>query len=198
MNSNKKSLYAYIGRFQTTHLGHVETLKYAVSKADKVVVLIGSANAEVDIKNPFTYEERASVMSNILQRLVDEEFKNNHRHVVFDIKPLDDFNNDEIWTKEVYSLVHDDNYQITITGCHKTGDTSTFYLDLFPEWKNDFIEEVNFPEVDVISSTKIRHLFFTDKKIPSNLLPKETFEFLMHYKEKNKEAFNNLRLNFSV
>lgn len=198
MNSNKKSLYAYIGRFQTTHLGHVETLKYAVSKADKVVVLIGSANAEVDIKNPFTYEERASVMSNILQRLVDEEFNKNHRHVVFDIKPLDDFNNDDIWTKEVYSLVHEDNYQITITGCHKTGDASTFYLDLFPEWKNDFIEEVKFPELNVISSTKIRHLFFTDKKIPSNLLPKETFEFLMNYKEKNKESFNNFRLNFSV
>ena len=51
-------LAVYIGRFQPFHNGHLSVINKAEKLADKVLVLVGSANASPSIRNPFTYDER--------------------------------------------------------------------------------------------------------------------------------------------
>lgn len=175
--------YVYIGRFQIPHLGHEKVMEHAIKKSEHVIILIGSANQPRDKKNPFTYEERKSVLESITARICQEEFLINQRKVKITLLPLDDFNSDQKWTDEVKRLVnHYETQNITITGCRKDGDESTFYLNLFPDWKQDFIKEVNINGFDVISSTKIRDLFFKGMVIPA-VISKETDFFLSQFRQ---------------
>jgi len=51
-----------IGRFQPFHLGHLEALKFALSKVDKLWVGLGSSNKPVEKNNPFTAEQREEMI----------------------------------------------------------------------------------------------------------------------------------------
>ena len=184
-NSNT---YVYIGRFQIPHLGHEAVMEHAIKSSNEVIILIGSANSIRDSKNPFTYEERKEILTNITNRLCKQY--NPQANVI--ILPLNDFNDDNRWTAEVYDLIysHTKNKNITITGCQKSGDVSTFYLDLFPDWKQDFIREVKISGFDVISSTKIRELYFNNQEIPQ-VISLDTLHFLDCFKVKNLHIFNS-------
>lgn len=77
----------YAGRFQPFHLGHYDAIEYLRSKCDEVYVFICSRKGDnpLDDKNPFTYEERRSMMRYF-------EGKVHFRHVK-------DQENDEEWTR---------------------------------------------------------------------------------------------------
>ena len=47
-----------IGRFQPFHLGHLEAIKFALSKVEHLHVGIGSSNKSHEKRNPFTADER--------------------------------------------------------------------------------------------------------------------------------------------
>ena len=47
-----------IGRFQPFHLGHLEALKFALSKVDNLWLGLGSSNKSIEKSNPFSAEER--------------------------------------------------------------------------------------------------------------------------------------------
>ena len=47
-----------VGRFQPFHLGHLHAVRYALGRADRLWLLIGSAGAPADGRNPFTAAER--------------------------------------------------------------------------------------------------------------------------------------------
>ena len=49
----------FIGRFEPFHNGHAAVARAALAKANKLIVLIGSADTPRTIKNPFTVAERA-------------------------------------------------------------------------------------------------------------------------------------------
>jgi len=53
----------FIGRFQPFHHGHAKVIETALENAEHVIVLIGSSNRARDWYNPFTYEERASIIN---------------------------------------------------------------------------------------------------------------------------------------
>lgn len=200
----KEKVYVYIGRFQMTHNGHEEVLKHAISKADRVVLLVGSSELARDAKNPFTFEERKAVLDAMSQRIAAEEWANG-RSVTISILPVHDYTyNNTKWLKEVQNQVKSvsKSTDITLTGCRKDGDTSTFYLDFFPHWKQDFIEEVKLYKMDLestdivestdaLSSTQLRAQFFSTKQVPSHL-PAETIEFLEKFKVRSGEILDNL------
>jgi len=50
-----------LGRFQPLHNGHVALLEEAFSQG-QVVIAIGSANAEMDLENPWSAEEREAMI----------------------------------------------------------------------------------------------------------------------------------------
>ena len=81
-----------IGRFQPLHNGHVDLIMEAKDAADKVLVLVGSTNRLPDFKNPFSYEERKS--------LLVETFGSS-----IEVRALPDKDSDDEWASEVIAHV---------------------------------------------------------------------------------------------
>jgi bifunctional NMN adenylyltransferase/nudix hydrolase len=52
----------YIGRFQPFHNGHKSVIDKALQLSRRVIVLIGSAGEPRTLRNPWTYEERESLI----------------------------------------------------------------------------------------------------------------------------------------
>ena len=140
----KYDLAVYIGRFQPIHIGHEEVLKTAKAIANKTVVLVGSANAAISTKNPFTYEERKHLIL-----MVDNDVA---------VEPLDDFIYEENqWLTEVQDIVSTyEESKVCIIGHSK--DDSSYYLKHFPQW--DFVD-VDYHEV--IDATTIRQFLYTNR-----------------------------------
>ena len=51
-----------IGRFQPFHLGHLEAIKFALTKVEHLHVGIGSSNKSHEKRNPFTADERKKMI----------------------------------------------------------------------------------------------------------------------------------------
>ena len=196
-----EKVYVYIGRFQMAHKGHEATIKHAIEQADRLVILVGSSDLARDSKNPFTFTERKQVLEAMSQRLAQVEWAKG-RSVKIDILPIHDYvYNNGKWLMEVHEQVKSvtGSENIFITGCQKEADESTFYLNFFPQWNQDFIPEQKTTEVQnrtvehkdytehhsskvhsTINSTAVRNQFFSTKQIPEEL-PEETKEFLAKF-----------------
>ncbi|OIO22101.1 nicotinamide-nucleotide adenylyltransferase [Candidatus Micrarchaeota archaeon CG11_big_fil_rev_8_21_14_0_20_47_5] len=57
----------FIGRFQPFHLGHLNAIKYALSKCSSLIILVGSAQKSRTRENPFTAKERMEMISRTLK-----------------------------------------------------------------------------------------------------------------------------------
>ena len=55
---NKYKFGLILGRFNPLHIGHEYLINYALSKCDILLIFIGSANKNLSLSNPFSYEER--------------------------------------------------------------------------------------------------------------------------------------------
>lgn len=204
----QEKVYVYIGRFQMAHAAHEATIEHAVKNADRVVILVGSSELARDERNPFTFEERKSVIEQIATRVAKPEWSIG-RNVNVNILPVHDhvYNNTK-WLQEIHKQVRSvtNSTDITLTGCHKENDSSTFYLDIFPQWKQDFIQEVKTQvlvqgtpdvyETQAVNSTALRTQFFSTQQIPEQL-PKETKEFLTNFKSMKPEVLSNLVNEFN-
>jgi bifunctional NMN adenylyltransferase/nudix hydrolase len=145
----------FLGRFQPFHVGHLSVVTEALRLAEKLVVLIGSANRSRDERNPWLASEREAMIRACLN---DEQ---NSRVICL---PLDDAGNNEIWVSNVRALVGsalmaetktiDDNL-VGLIG-HKKDETS-FYLDLFPQWQTILMDSHR-----SISATPLRESFFLE------------------------------------
>lgn len=196
-----EKVYVYIGRFQMAHEAHSETIKHAMKNADRVVILVGSSELARDERNPFTFEERASVLESIASRHARDKWDMGVE-VKFNVLPIHDYVYDNNkWLAEVHAKVMSvtNSKNITLTGCKKANDKSTVYLDIFPQWKKDFINEVQLEVEDdlfvTVNSTALRKQFFSTKNVPQTL-PSETIRFLENFKMKNPDIFENLVKEF--
>jgi len=135
-----------IGRFQPFHRGHLAVVEHALSVAEQVTVIVGSANAAPNIRNPFTFEEREAM---ILGSLTKEQAQRLHIHGVRDY-----YYNENAWLADVQSKVAgyiQDGDSVALVGSYKDG--SSYYLRLFPQW-----EFVSSPVKDLGSATDIREV----------------------------------------
>ncbi len=57
----------YVGRFQPFHMGHLDAIKYALTKVDELVIVIGSAQYSHNQTDPFTAGERLIMVRQALQ-----------------------------------------------------------------------------------------------------------------------------------
>lgn len=143
----------FIGRLEPPHIGHKQVFERALVLADKVIILVGSANQPRTIKNPFTFEERRQMLREEYEEFADRIF----------IEPLSDNKyNDQAWAANVQSIVtrvvssfgwSDKPRRGGLIGCTK--DESSYYLKMFPQW--DFVEN---PMDEVVHATDIRKLYF--------------------------------------
>lgn len=143
----------FIGRFQPFHNAHLETIVTAFKQTKKVIILIGSAFQPRTYKNPFFEYERAAHISNSLTSLGFIE--NKHFFICY---ALDYMYDDSKWVNHVISQVNqfvNSTDKVAIIG-HKK-DSSSFYLDMFPNW-----EMIELPLLQKLSSQDIRDLYFQE------------------------------------
>jgi nicotinamide-nucleotide adenylyltransferase len=59
----------FVGRFQPFHNGHMETVRRILDETAHVIIGIGSSQYGFKARNPFTYDERCSMINDSLIRL---------------------------------------------------------------------------------------------------------------------------------
>ena len=159
--SSRPRLAVFIGRFQPFHVAHLAVIKEGLSKADHVLVLVGTANEPRSVRNPFTYEERA--------QMIKESVGSNNLSIL----PLEDstYNINE-WIERTTAQVHA-HYARLYDGRPKghvallghSKDATSYYLNLFPQWGS-----LNVAKQQDLSATDIREQLFGDDSICHGML----------------------------
>jgi bifunctional NMN adenylyltransferase/nudix hydrolase len=161
MSSKQYKVAVVIGRFQPFHSGHYQLMRNALDVADRLIIIVGSTNIPRTPKNPFTYSERVRM---ILGSVPPDKV---------DIYGIEDtrYSNQQ-WAGEVQfsvqSATQADDKDIVLVGHHR--DSSSFYLDMFPQWK--FIEMPAYN--NDINGTAIRTEFYRGTVSSVESLPAST------------------------
>lgn len=173
----------FIGRFQPLHIGHITIMAYMQKKYDHIIMLVGSANQCVSIKNPFSFELRKQWLEQCFDDLVDDVASSKKITVL----PLNDYRyNDVKWeaglTAQVATTTENaDN--VTLVGHEK--DDSSYYLKNFPQWGYDGV-----PQSIKISATPIRNAWFANKLSDyKDFLPSYVHEYLTSKQLKHADTF---------
>ncbi len=182
MTSPAYNLCVFVGRFQPLHAGHVHVMRQALEHADRLVVLVGSANRPRSSVNPFTARERIGVIREAL----------GHDPRVL-VTPVADSHNDvSDWTRRVEAAVNalrqSSSDTVALIGHAK--DASSYYLKLFPRWSS-----IDVPQHRELSATHLRDRFFAGAaeakaflseqealaETPAAVLPLATVRFLREF-----------------
>jgi nicotinamide-nucleotide adenylyltransferase len=100
-NVQKKYLRLVVpGRFQPPHLGHLETIKYALSLAEEVIVVIGSAQDSFSFENPLTAGERFLLLDKLFKEYFGEDYCKRIKLV-----PVMDINSNKMWVQYLKMLL---------------------------------------------------------------------------------------------
>lgn len=153
----------FIGRFQPIHDGHIAALKQAATRCDRLVILVGSADACRSIKNPWTFQERKDM---IRKKLLGT---NN-----ITVLPLNDYPySDSQWISDVRETISSQGCgDIVLFGHYKEGND---YLRWFPEWKFQDLQATIH-----LNATQVRNKMYVenDPQLPKSV--KDDFDFYMH------------------
>ena len=161
-----------IGRFQPLHNAHLEIIKRCTALTDQLVVVIGSANQPRTYKNPFTYDERARMIKAATQGLSLR---------IYTEPNIDTIYNDQAWAVRVQGI--HSKYQCLGTKTAIIGhkkDDSSFYLDMFPQWGFENVEEI-----EPLSAVNIRDLYFKrsyNSNFIKHVVPETTYDFLQEFR----------------
>jgi len=198
---NKYDISVMIGRFQPVHSAHIEIIKQALEISDKLIIIIGSDKIPRTPKNPFTSREREEMILNSLPK----ELWGNLEFA----RIQDAVYNTQEWVRNVQNAVRAaslhlvngwrDKISTVLIGHHK--DTSSFYLDMFPQW-----ESMEIPLIEDLHSTDIRDRYFSGQnkldKLPDGVkifmdlfetgeefqILKEEYNYIEAYKERWEAA----------
>lgn len=174
-----------IGRFQPFHNQHAELIKSAFEIADQVIVLVGGSFKPRTPKDPFTFDERASI---IQQWWLISAFPDNCELAIAPIR--DYMYSDATWAENVQRTVAGipkfgaEASETVLVGCNK--DESSFYLKMFPQWA--LHEE---PYREHIDATRIRDLLFENTSLDfvRGTVPDSTWDFLKRFKMSEDFAY---------
>ncbi len=138
-----------IGRFQPFHYGHMYLVKHALEHVKKLIIICGSSDLSLTDKNPFTFEERKTIIETSLKKYKDRII----------IVPLPDTPTDEEWLKllnELIVKVTNNSKNVALIGHIK--DESSYYLKIIKFAK--FIDIENYFK-------KLDATFIRNKILPS-------------------------------
>ena len=159
-----------IGRFQPFHLGHLDALRFALSKVDKLWIGLGSSNKPLQKNNPFSAEERKEMILSS----IDESMKQK-----IQIYFIPDLENHIKWIELIDTLVP--KFDIVFTN-----DELTRHL-----YSKRDVEVLPIPFVkrDILSGTNIRDMIISDQTW-EDFVPEGTKIFLS--KTSAKQRLKNL------
>lgn len=163
----------FIGRFQPFHDGHRTVIEQMIKETDKQLVIVGSVGRPRTPLNPFTYEERATMIKSVFEK-VDISFAYDYIY------------QDNAWAANIQAMIYnyvnliggDSSSTIVLYGHHK--DETSFYLDMFPAFKYKEVASVL-----TINAASIRDHLFTQP-------------FDQNSSAKNKELFSTFYIEPSV
>ena len=143
-----------IGRFQPFHLGHLDALRFALSKVDKLWIGLGSSNKPLQKNNPFSAEERKEMILSS----IDESMKQR-----IQIYFIPDLENHIKWIELIDALIP--KFDTVFTN-----DELTRHL-----YSKRDVEVLPIPFVkrDILSGTNIRNMMISDQKW-EDLVPEGT------------------------
>lgn len=183
----------FIGRFQPYHNGHQHIITQGLLQAEQVIVLCGSSHLPASHRNPWSFQERKSM---ILNSFSEEQAK---RITVLPL--MDSPYNDAVWIQSVQTIVNG-VVQALNTMPHQTPkialighakDHSSFYLKMFPQW-----HAIEVDNLDDINATGLRTAYFEQAanfahsaNIFAELTPVGTQQFFA--KEFSQAAFDYIR-----
>lgn len=145
--SMKFDSLVFIGRFQPFHVGHAFVVSQAFEYTNHVIVLIGSSNRPRSFKNPFSFEERRTMIEACVVPKSGQTLT---------CLPLPDaIYNEQRWLQMTQRAVFEVTQAQNIGLIGHDKDDSSYYLRLFPTW--GYCEVANF---DNLSATPIRKDFF--------------------------------------
>lgn len=155
---SKYDITVVVGRFQPVHNGHIQLIKRAAElSSGTVLILLGGADAHPSPKNPFSVEERTSML-----RYTVEWLQKKHGVDIVFAGINDTPYAEHKWVEQVQDII--DGYaasrgpDVAIVG--HTKDASTYYLDLFPEY--DYVEVENHQG---LNATDFREAYFSGKEL---------------------------------
>jgi bifunctional NMN adenylyltransferase/nudix hydrolase len=172
MSIKKYHTLVLIGRFQPFHNAHLEIVKRATAICDQLVIITGSAKQPRTYKNPFTSKERSAMIKDATRGL------SIRIHVE---ENIDTIYNDQAWAVRIQGIVSRYHVIGTKTGIigHKK-DESSFYLDMFPQWEYENVEEI-----EPLSAVNIRDLYFkrdANMNFIKAVVPETTLDFLNQFR----------------
>lgn len=176
--SKKYDTLVLIGRFQPLHNAHLEIIKRATALCDQLVIIVGSANQPRTYKNPFSFAERRT--------MIYEATRGLNMNVVIEAN-TDTIYNDQAWAVRVQQIAAQHTRpgdRVGIIG-HKK-DSSSFYLDMFPQWGYEDVELLEF-----LSAVDVRDLYFKwtfNSNFIKNVVPETTYDFLMEFRKTEEFA----------
>jgi nicotinamide-nucleotide adenylyltransferase len=94
----KTGVGLFVGRFQPFHNGHLEAVKYALSKIDYLYIVVGSAQKSHERDNPFTAGERIMM----IKAALNEAGVDANRWMLI---PVQDADSHSVWTATLRSTV---------------------------------------------------------------------------------------------
>jgi len=163
---NKANLYKRLvvpGRFQPPHFGHLETIKYSLSLAKEVIVVIGSAQDSFSLKNPLTAGERIVLLDKLLKKYIGEDYCKRIR-----IIPIMDINSNKIWVQYLRMLLP--SFDGVVSG-------NELVLLLFEDMGLAAIKPPMFKR-EICSGTEIRRRIISGEKDWTDCIPKDIVEDL--------------------
>ena len=175
----------FIGRMQPFHNGHKAVIDAALQQAKQVVIVVGSSFSARSLRNPFTFSERKA--------MIEATFPSERVKVV----PVSDYPlDDDKWVTAIQTIVEQtvpDARDIGLIGHSK--DSSSYYLNIFPKWKN----HVEVENVDGINATDIRNPMFTrDYASAKKVMPATSFTSMINSIGKAPEAWDALELEWEM
>lgn len=182
-------LLVFIGRFQPFHKEHKRVIDIALTKAKRVLILVGSSEKARTIRNPFTFDERRDM---ILDSYVAQDlFGDTPTTSRIIVKPLlDKTYNDTAWIKQVQNIVTKTAIELNNPGgfnLHGTGtigligaskDSTSYYLKMFPQW-----DSVDVSIQHEINATDIRNDYFSRGHLNLLLKPESVYHFMAEFRD---------------
>lgn len=175
-----------IGRFQPLHVGHERLIDHALKISKTVILLVGSANQARSVRNPFSFEERKSM----IERVYSRETRMDRRILIFGIE--DFVYSNDAWVARAQSIVNEtilthgnkggvvlhglNDFKVVLVGLEK--DISTTYLRWFPQWYRACPDDA----LLAFSATDIRNDYFRRvSHLPHGLCSDMTVQFLSRF-----------------
>ena len=155
-----------IGRFQPFHLGHLQALRFALSKVDKLWIGLGSSNKPAQKNNPFSAEERKEMILSSIDDSMKEKIS---------IYFIPDMDNHVKWIERIDTIVP--KFDIVFSN-----DELTKHLYSKRSVK---VIPIPFLKRDKLSGTNIRDLIIGDQKW-DDLVPEGTKTFLEKLNAKDR------------